>query len=127
VWYFLIFLKYNFFCFKKLINVGFFYASAFENQSVISLTSDPLNKYLISGDTKGFIYIWDIEEYKIDGNSNFEESPNCIKSWRAHDDNVESCQFVSSLNGIYDGELIITASSDWCCRLWTIQGTYIGK
>ena len=68
-----------------------------------------------------------IEEYKIDGNSNFEQVPDCIRSWRAHDDNVESCQFVSSSNGVYDGDLIITASSDWCCRLWTMEGAYIGK
>lgn len=116
----------NFFNFNstECLN-GSFYASAFENQSTTSLTSDPLNKILISGDTKGFIYLWDIETYKLTPSCT-QEIPNCTKSWRAHDNAVESCEFIHSSNGVFSGELLITASSDWCCRLWTIEGVYIG-
>lgn len=109
-----------------MFKIGSFYASAFENQSVVSLTSDTLNNILISGDTKGFIYIWNIEKYKIYSSTDCEDTPVCLKSWRAHDNAVESCEYIPSSNGVYDGELLITASSDWCCRLWTLEGVYIG-
>lgn len=39
---------------------GKFYASAFKEQSVLALTTNKNDDILITGDTKGFIYLWDI-------------------------------------------------------------------
>lgn len=51
--------------------------------------------------------------------------PMCQKAWRAHDGIITSIKCVNSRNPDIN-EFILTASSDWCCRLWTIDGSYIG-
>lgn len=80
---------------------------------------------------QGFLYIWDIEIYALNNNNiDWQEmktnKPNCIKSWRAHDSTIISIEYIPESNDIYNGELILTASTDKCCRLWSIGGDYIG-
>lgn len=104
---------------------GKFYASGFKDQSIFALTSNFNDTVLIVGDTKGFIYLWDISKSK----PSIEKfsAPNCLKSWRCHDSTIVSCEYISSSSGIFNGELLITASTDWCCRIWTVEGIYIGS
>jgi WD40 repeat protein len=97
-----------------------FYASAFKDQSVLTLTTDFNNNVIISGDTKGYIYIWDIRKRE-----NFSE-PELLNSWRCHDSTITACQYISNNDYSYHSELICTSSTDFCCRLWTIDGVYIG-
>ena len=91
------------------------------------MATDPDNNSLIAGDTKGFIYIWDISDYKLSNESNTNEPPVCLKSWRAHDSVISSIQYVAKSNSNCERDLLITASSDWCCRLWTLDGVYVGS
>ena len=51
----------------------------------------------------------------------------CLRSWRAHDSAVVSVQVISKTSLALDEDLVVTASSDCCCRLWTMQGIYIGS
>lgn len=106
---------------------GKFYASDFCEQSIFALTSNEDDSILISGDTKGFIYLWDITKSKPTSENIKFTRPTCLNAWRCHDSTIVSCEYISSSAGIYQGDLLCTASTDWCCRLWTIKGDYIGS
>ncbi len=89
------------------------------------MTTDQENRILISGDTLGFVYVWDIEIFGLGKAS--EHSPACINSWRAHDSTVIAIEYIGHKSGgIYSGNLILTASTDKSCRLWTENGDYVG-
>ena len=42
-----------------------FYAASVPDESVLGMTSDEDNKQLITGDTKGHVTVWAIEEHCI--------------------------------------------------------------
>lgn len=106
--------------------IGKFYASSFAEQSVLALDANQDDTLLITGDTKGFLYLWDIAHLSNrSGEIEFWE-PRAYKAWRAHDHTITSIKYVYSRLG-ESNELILTASVDWCCRLWTTNGTYIGS
>jgi hypothetical protein len=48
--------------------------------------------------------------------------PKCIKCWRGHDSAITSIQYVSDL----EADFIVTCSVDWCCRVWRMDGAYVG-
>jgi hypothetical protein len=110
-------------------NKGSFYASAFENQSVLALTFNDDNSLLIAGDTLGYIYIWNIDQSKpIPNNENAKfVKPVLLNTWRVHDTAVMCCQYIKETDSsITSNELIVTASTDWACRVWTLDGAYVG-
>jgi hypothetical protein len=52
--------------------------------------------------------------------------PPCIRSWKCHDNcAIVSCQYVKHASKPYD-QLLLTASVDKCCKLWTLSGKLIG-
>ena len=55
-----------------------------------------------------------------------ESSPQCLNSWRAHDSTITSIEYIGDSDGTCNGQLLLTASTDCCCRLWTLNGMYIG-
>ena len=108
---------------QKLL--GGFYASAFIDQSILAMSTDANNNVIIACDTKGFIYIWDIRKRDAWLNGTFNK-PQLLNSWRCHDSAVTSCEYISNAERAFSSELICTASTDYCCRLWTIDGVYVG-
>lgn len=99
-------------------------ASSFADQNILALDANQDNSLLITGDSKGFLYVWDI--YDLASAMAFEidfVTPRCQKAWRAHDSIITSIKYAKSKIG----DLAITASVDWCCRLWTLNGSYIGS
>ena len=48
-----------------VIPEGVFYAASVPDESVLGMTSDEDNKQLITGDTKGHVTVWAIEEHCI--------------------------------------------------------------
>lgn len=79
--------------------------------------------------SKGFVYVWDIEIYalaRISSEEFIEAAPDCITSWRAHDSTIVTIVYIPESNGLSAQELLLTASTDKCCRLWTLSGEYIG-
>lgn len=112
--------------------IGHFYASCFRDQSILGLDANRDNSILITGDTKGFLYLWDISDL-IGTNPNtlfdFEfEAPRSIKWWRAHDSVITCVKYVDTFVGSADSTgFILTSSNDWCCRLWAMNGSYVGS
>ncbi|CAF1039524.1 unnamed protein product, partial [Brachionus calyciflorus] len=113
--------------FKKDRLLGRFYASRCADQLTFSLTTNKEETILISGDTKGFLYLWDISKTKNSKDQKTFEKPECLKTWRCHDSTIVSCQYIPSFLEGLENDLIVTASSDWCCRVWTENGDYIGS
>lgn len=48
--------------------------------------------------------------------------PPLIKSWKAHDATVVSVEYINHSCG----QFILTASTDFTARLWTIEGHFVG-
>ena len=68
--------------------------------------------------------IWDIDNYcyKVAAEDKpVKENPPHSLAWRAHLNSIVSVDLAE------DKGLIITASTDCCVRLFTLNGRYIGK
>jgi WD40 repeat protein len=106
------------------LSLGGFYASHHEQQNVIALTSDSLNNLLVVGDTLGYVYILNIENYLIQPVvSGSLKAPECLSSWKCHNSSIVSCQLAESI----EETLLIACSTDKCVKLWTIDGNLIGS
>ena len=82
---------------------------------------------LITGDTKGFLYLWNIENSKPSRHNSKFCLPRLLRAWRCHDMAISSCQYIKETDEhITDKQLIVTTSMDWSCRLWNLDGAYIG-
>ena len=57
-------------CINYFTSSGSFYASDAidEEESVLALATDKENSILLSGDTMGHVYVWDIEDYCVNSN-----------------------------------------------------------
>ena len=55
-----------------------------EGEAVVALATDPANKFLFSGDSAGFLKVWDITRFV--NVANIEQSRNVkeLHHWRAH-------------------------------------------
>ena len=66
---------------------------------------------------------WDISEYCVDvpvEDRPVLDRPTMINTWKGHFASVVSIDIVEEKN------LIISASTDCCVSLWTLEGRYIG-
>ena len=155
-------------------------AGGVEDESVLAMCSDEQNHVLFTGDSLGFIKIWDISNYcnktsqknsaassrcsspldafekqkkgaqmagifrkpgsintiSTEGSSRSNSTgsakvldsglntlttpPTCLTSYRGH------IRSVASIDYVHSKQLLVTASTDCCVRLWTINGKYIG-
>ncbi|KAL9972869.1 hypothetical protein ACROYT_G019251 [Oculina patagonica] len=122
--------------------LGHFTATRGVHESVISMTTDQDNTILVTGDTAGFVKVWDISCYCVNtsdqkvatllprklvnrrnsqkGGTIDTKPPPLVMTFRAHLKPIVSLDFVDSR------QLIITASTDASVRLWTHTGRYIG-
>ncbi|XP_067040016.1 cilia- and flagella-associated protein 337-like [Acropora muricata] len=119
--------------------LGLFTATHGEHDSVVSLTTDHNNSILATGDTAGFVKVWDISAYCL--NPDHQKTPGMpprklqlvkrgctidfkppplLVSFHAHLKSVVSLDFVDSFR------LIISGSKDASVRLWTQMGKYVG-
>ncbi|RNA09414.1 WD repeat-containing on Y chromosome-like isoform X2 [Brachionus plicatilis] len=98
-----------------------FYACHKSDEIILSITTNSNESILITGDTKGFISLWDI------GEKNFDSKIKCIKTWKCHDSAIVSIKYIQKLHYDLNSDILITASNDWCCRVWTMTGDYIGS
>lgn len=89
----------------------------------LCLATDDENKYLISGDSAGYVFVWNIENFLIDHTDSQSKSPKLYSSWLGHNRAVVSVDYA----GIEDvGKFIVTASTDHLVGLWTLEGHPIG-
>ncbi|XP_038067567.1 WD repeat-containing protein on Y chromosome-like isoform X2 [Patiria miniata] len=104
---------------------GFFYASnsVTKEESVLAMTTNHDDSMLITGDTMGHVYVWDVGKYCLDPTGKEEtRRPPLIHTWRAHDLAVVSVEFIREAYSYF----VLTASTDWTARLWTMEGHYVG-
>ncbi|KAJ8297801.1 hypothetical protein KUTeg_024332 [Tegillarca granosa] len=85
---------------------------------ISALALDKDNITLYSGDSFGFVYVWDIEGYCVDGPA--DKPPDVLKSWRGHIDSITCMDLVE------EHKVLLTASNDCTVRMWNVEGDYIG-
>ncbi|XP_063816844.1 WD repeat-containing protein on Y chromosome-like [Pseudophryne corroboree] len=102
---------------------SYFYAPSNADESVFGLTSDESNSVLVSGDTAGYIQVWDISQYGFQATDQEEEKrPPLLFSWSAHDSTVVGMEhFMFGTD-----QFIISGSSDRTAKLWTCDGKLVG-
>ncbi len=107
-------------------NMGMFYGSSQPGESILAMCTDATNRHLISGDTRGEIRIWNIEDYCCSTTSPVlfdSKTPSLVHSWHAHLSPIIFCEWTDYKG---HGNFILTASTDHTARLWTINGEEIG-
>ncbi|XP_067403406.1 cilia- and flagella-associated protein 337-like [Emydura macquarii macquarii] len=104
---------------------GFYYAPAKEDVCVTGLSANLTNSVLVSGDTRGFIQVWDISNYGLSPKTQSQDSlkkPPLLCSWTAHRSTVVSVEhFMFSSDSF-----ILSGSLDRSARLWTPDGKLVG-
>ncbi|XP_062507876.1 WD repeat-containing protein on Y chromosome-like [Corticium candelabrum] len=97
-------------------------AAQYDDEIVHALATDDDNKFLITGDSLGFVSVWDIEHYLIDNSPASFRNPSNIRSWRAHAGVVTDLKYAS-----HDFcPLLISMSDDCTARLWNMNGHFVG-
>ncbi|XP_075260159.1 cilia- and flagella-associated protein 337-like [Convolutriloba macropyga] len=84
------------------------------------------NTRLVTGDTDGYLKVWDIEEYAQDIEEYFiSHQPDIISEWQAHEDAISTVDLME-----YKSEelwMVLSCSVDLTINLWMMDdGTYIG-
>ncbi|KAI9099891.1 WD40-repeat-containing domain protein [Phlyctochytrium arcticum] len=87
------------------------------NEGIFSMATNPTNTILVTGDTEGFISVWDISETCMG-----TRPRGMIRTgiFRAHMRSVVSLDLMDG----YDA--VVSASTDCTVRVFTLQGHYIG-
>ncbi|XP_075760105.1 cilia- and flagella-associated protein 337-like isoform X2 [Pelodiscus sinensis] len=102
---------------------GFYYAPAKEDASVTGLSTNLTNSVLVSGDTCGFIRVWDIADYGLSPRSQgCLKKPPLLYSWRGHTSSVVSVEHFM----FGSDSFLLSSSSDRSARLWTPEGKFVG-
>ncbi|XP_065065751.1 WD repeat-containing protein on Y chromosome-like isoform X2 [Rhopilema esculentum] len=117
-----------------------FHAASTKESTILSVHTDALNNYLISGDSKGVVVVWDISRYcnvktfkevvdqvlnRKNGNlipHTNRDPPFKHAKWSAHFGGVVSVQFVAHESGSY----VVSGSTDGSVKLWTLTGALVG-
>ncbi|XP_038592361.1 WD repeat-containing protein on Y chromosome isoform X3 [Micropterus salmoides] len=104
---------------------GQFYAPEQPGERVISLSSDRLkNTILVSGDTTGWLQIWDICHFALDiQHEPVCERPPLLQCWKAHKGALVSVEVLEVVDRLF----ILTASADGSAGLWTVDGDLVGS
>ena len=100
---------------------GGFYAVSdkFGFESVQGMAVDNANERLFTGDSLGFVRIFDIGTYCLTGTD--ASCPRIVREWRAH------VQAISCLLYIQHSNVVITGSADHSVRVWGADnGDFIG-
>ncbi|XP_071797033.1 cilia- and flagella-associated protein 337-like isoform X1 [Asterias amurensis] len=104
---------------------GYFYGSSSitQEESVLAMATNQDDSSLITGDTMGHVYVWNIADYCLLPTAQQETSrPALVHTWRAHDLALVSIEYIPQEYGSF----VLTASTDQTARLWTSDGHYVG-
>lgn len=96
---------------------------AHDQTSSVAMATDEKNKYLFTGDSDGSCKVWYIDSYCATTEPEpIQSAPKLYKTFNPHTDSVNSIRIIKR----GDVNLILTASSDCCLVLSTINGMQIG-
>ncbi|XP_069460663.1 cilia- and flagella-associated protein 337-like [Ambystoma mexicanum] len=102
---------------------GHFYAPQEDDESIFGLSANSDNTILVSGDTGGWIRIWDISSFGLHpAEQGAESRPPLLCGWKAHESTVVTTQ----LFHFGSDPFILSGSSDRTARLWTAEGKCVG-
>lgn len=104
------------------------------NDSVYALATDTNNTVLITGDTMGFVNVFDMTSYCVKSKGAINYPPNLIHRQKVYGFNSPPvkqkfrCHLttITNVDLVDSKELIITSSTDCSIRLWTLSGYYVG-
>lgn len=103
-----------------------------DNAVITTMTTDVTENILLSGDSHGMIYLWDIQNFGVKRKSErgpFEDisgwrvslsPPPLLKSWKSHVKGLVGIQYDPTCNAV------ITAGQDCNVKLWSNTGYLIG-
>lgn len=104
--------------------MGWFTAShsRLANEKVRALVASSDEQVLATGDTQGYVHLWDISNYCTESPDALkgDQVPPVLAKWRAH------VQPITDMLLLLEGGHIVTASTDCSVRVWTDKGDYIG-
>ncbi|XP_072523734.1 cilia- and flagella-associated protein 337 [Salminus brasiliensis] len=101
-----------------------FYAPQREEECVKALRTNQDNSLLITGDTTGFIQLWDISEYGLSHREEaVSEQPPLVRSWRAHEGAIVGMEVLQRGRELF----LVSASADRSACLWTSCGGCVGS
>ena len=96
--------------------------SWWREQKVRALVASSDEQVLATGDTQGYVHLWDISNYCTESPDALkgDQAPPVLAKWRAH------VQPITDMLLLLEGGHIVTASTDCSVRVWTDKGDYIG-
>ncbi|XP_075247173.1 cilia- and flagella-associated protein 337-like [Convolutriloba macropyga] len=107
-------------CFSKQLFASF-YAASRPHHSVLAMFEVGSKNQLITGDTRGYISIWNIEEYAVKpAGEVVTTAPPLLKKFKAHYHAIVSVEWFKHSSGT---SFILSASSDRAARLWSYGGS----
>ncbi|XP_039248319.2 WD repeat-containing protein on Y chromosome-like [Styela clava] len=134
--------------------LGYFNAVKHSGEMILEMETDEENKILVTGDSRGYIRVWKIDNYcngqdvverrkrmKVGGFTNLFEGVDSkqAEAYREQHSYVPAdflpklqtsfrghCKAIMSIAFITDANLIASGAADCCVRLWTLSGRYIG-
>eukprot|EP00729_Bicosta_minor_P006810 gene6810-3663_t len=101
--------------------LGGFYAVAdqFGTEAVQGMTTNKSNTMLYTGDSLGYINIWNIEDYCMEGEDS--QVPKNLRQFRAH------VQAITVLNYVERANVLVSGSADQSVRVWSASdGGFVG-
>lgn len=95
------------------------YWVATEHRCITAMSTNEDNSILVTADIKGFVSLWNIKNYCMDGHLS-RNPPKKVQHWRTHVQQITSVKLIDSK------DILLTSSEDCSVRLWTTKGHYIG-
>ncbi len=92
-------------------------------ESITAMQVDSKDSQLITGNSLGYIQMWNISKYCIQiptSQKPIQIPPEITIAWQAHSSSIVSIDLVE------EKCLLITASTDRSIRMWALNGRYIG-
>jgi hypothetical protein len=84
---------------------------------ITAMAVDAASTTLVTGDSQGWVRVWDIAAFC---NGSVGGRPRAVVHWRAHGVGLTALRFLDVMG------VVVTASNDCACRIWSTEGDFFG-